>query len=149
MRTLLAPLLALLLLPLLPVAAPAEAARLANGTFVRDDGLVVPADVSWSGPCNGQGFLTVTLHYPTGARTWSFLYESTMPIDVCEAVTRCFECPPVPMPFAWTLDNWEGASHLAGGGLAYYDAYTYWNVAYTMQGNYLDGTLEWRGVLNA
>ena len=147
-KSLLPLLVALLLLPLVPTA-PAAPVRLSNGTFVSDDGVVSAADVEWSGPCNGQGFLTVTLYRPTGTQTWSFLYESTMPVDVCNAVSgpRCFECPPVPIPFVWTLDNWEGDSHFVGGGSAYYDAYTYWSLAWTMQGSYLDGTLEFRGAI--
>ena len=146
-RTLLPPLLALLLLPLVPVAPASHAVALANGIFVADDGTAVGATVDWDGPCNGQGLLTVTLHHATGPKTWSFLYESSMTPDVCEAVTRCFECPPVPIPFAWTLDNWEGDSHLVGGGSAYYDVYSYWTLAWTMQGDFLGGTLEFRGTI--
>lgn len=134
-----------LLLPL-ALASSASASEpfpaRADGLYRTAEGALVPVAVSWSGPCNGEGVLTV--EGPDGA--WRVPLRSAMTFDACEAVgPSCFECPPLVLPVAWTLDG-EAAS-LAGGGTVYAWSTDAWDVAWSVQGAFLGGWLEFHGVI--
>ena len=145
-RLLASVLLALAALPLLPPAGAATEPfpAQAEGLYRTADGRLVPVVVAWSGPCDGEGVLTVTGPLPGDA--WSLPMRSRMTADACEAVgPSCHECPPLLLPVAWTLEG-EGA-FLAGGGAVYVWSTDAWDVAWSMQGRFLGGWLEFHGVL--
>jgi hypothetical protein len=141
--------LAFALLLLAPLAVPSTAASepflaQADGVYRTAEGALVPVAVTWSGPCNGEGVLTVTGSLP--GQSWSLPMRSAMAADACEAVgPSCYECPPLVLPVAWTLKG-EGA-RLVGGGAVYVWSTDAWDVAWTMQGPFLGGVLEFHGVI--
>ena len=138
--------LPLLLVPLalVPTGAADPFLADAQGLYRTAQGDLVPVTASWSGPCNGEGVLTVTSPF----EAWSLPLTSAMAADACEAVgPSCFECPPLALPLAWTLEG-EGA-RLAGAGAVYVWSTDAHDVAWSVQGAFLGGWLEFRGVLGA
>lgn len=142
------PSLALLAALLLPFALPPAAASDpfpsdGEGVFIAPDGTPVPVDILWTGPCNGEGELKVVAQ--DGAHEWTVPLESFMLFDACEAIgPSCFECPPLPLAIAWTLEGED--VQLAGTGAAYVWNTDAWGIAWSVQGAFFDGWLEFHGV---
>lgn len=124
---------------------PATQARpdLEGAVFVDDSG-AYSADFAWSGSCNGDVVLTLTIHRPGGDDVRSVGATSVMVPDACFTPT-CFECPPVPLPFAWEI-NGDGVG-LVGAGSSYYYTYQNWEAAWSLQGPWDEGHVEARGTL--
>jgi hypothetical protein len=139
----LVPALSLLPALLLLVPATTASADLVGGVFVDATGAYL-ADVALSGACNGDATLTVTIHRPSGDDVRTAAVTSTA-TPTCGAGLRCLDCPPVPEPMVWTLTG-DGVL-LAGGGAAYYERYSDWPLAWSLQGPFQDGVLEIHGVL--
>lgn len=143
-------LLACCLLVLLPLAAPPVHASepfpaRGEGVYRTPEGDLLAVDVTWTGPCNGEGVLTLTAD--SGA-SWSATLASAMTADACEAVgPSCHECPPLPLPVAWTMEGED--AFLAGGGVVYVWSTDAWDVAWSVQGSFLGGWLEFRPAVDA
>lgn len=141
-------LVALLLLPALAFTAPALSPpdrHQAQGAWIHPDGTVVGAEVSWSGGCHDLLTLTVVLDAPE-SRTVTATYDSVS-FPECWAMPMCYDCPPLPLPFAWTMQNTEDDSMLVGAGALYYDRYTTHTLAWNVQGPFDGGVLEFGAVL--
>lgn len=134
-----------LLVPALSLAAQPTAATssVTGAAFVDATGAYL-ADASLSGSCNGPATLTVTIHRPSGDDVRTVGVTSTA-VGPCGGGLRCLDCPPVPEPMAWTLKG-DGVL-LAGGGAGYYERYTDWPLAWSLQGTFQEGVLEIHGVL--
>jgi hypothetical protein len=131
------------LLALATLPASTAVSDLDGAVFVDGSGAYL-ADFDWTGECNGPGAITVTIHRPTGDDVRQVAIDSVMAPDACFPVT-CLDCPPVPLPVAWTMKG-EGVL-LAGGGSAAYDHYGYIELVWSLQGPFQEGTLEVHGVL--
>lgn len=134
----------LLTLALTPAQAKPE---VSNATFLDSTG-VHAADVVLGGACNGSGTITVTIHRASGDDVRSAEVLSMALPEVCGGGMSCMDCPPVPFPFAWTLESADGSVSLVGGGGAYYDHYSNHVLAWSLQGTFMEGFLEVRGVLS-
>lgn len=131
MRRLLAAsaLLPLALLATASAAPDAAAATPGNAVYATADGAST-GHFGFSGPCNGQVTLTLTLDGVSGdGSTIVRTAKSTMVPDLCNIA--CLDCP---VPFAWTLKG-DGVD-LAGGGVA---------PAFSLQGAYAGGALDVHG----
>lgn len=137
--------IAFLLPALAALATPAQAAASADGGLFTDATGAYLADFSLSGACNGAATLTVTIHRLSGDDVRSVAVTSTS-VGACGGGLRCLDCPPVPEPMAWTLKG-DGVL-LAGGGVAYYERYSDWPLAWSLQGPFQEGVLELHGVLD-
>jgi hypothetical protein len=124
---------ALLALALLAAASGLPAATAAtpgNAVFVYKNGDASTGRFGFSGPCNGDVTLTLTLDGLLGdGSTIVRTAKSTMVPDLCSI--GCLDCP---VPFTWVLKGND--VDLAGGGVV---------PAFSLQGVYAGGVLDVHG----
>ena len=119
--------LALLVAASIPGAA---AATPGNAVFVYKDGDASTGHFSFSGPCNGDVTLTLTLDGVLGdGATIVRTAHSTMVPDLCNIA--CLDCP---VPFTWVIKGND--VDLAGGGVV---------PAFSLQGAFAGGVLDVHG----